>query len=147
MYFINVCVLHQLTNFLLGWFPFRAIVFMYNLPNHSSNASVRMTEAVLVSIYNGSIQFWNDSAITDVNPELTFPYKRIFPLARQSKSGSTKVVTMAFSAFSTAWNNSYHVFDKKDGWPDNVIKWYGPASSKQLTLSHGFFQGNAIRVS
>ena len=93
-----------------------------------------MTGDILVGIYNGSVQFWNDSQIQTANPGLLLPHARILPLARGNKSGSTKVVTTAFSSFSPAWNNSYNIFDKRDKWPRDVIKWFGPDSGERFNF-------------
>ena len=86
---------------------FRAVVLAYNVPGIPD---LILSREHIVGIYNGSIQWWNDSRIVGNNRKFTFPNKRIWVVARADDSGTTEVFTSALSSFDSRWNASYGTF-------------------------------------
>ena len=86
---------------------FRAVVLAYNVPGIPD---LILSREDIVGIYNGSIQWWNDSRIVGNNRKFTFPNKRIWVVARADDSGTTEVFTSALSSFDSRWNASYGTF-------------------------------------
>lgn len=92
-----------------------AVTVIYNgkLPN-----GIVLSREVLVGIFNGTMQYWNDKAIQDINV-LLLPPVRIVPAYRSDPSGilcviscncnegTTYIFTTALSAFSQEWNDTY----------------------------------------
>lgn len=109
------------------FFIFRAVVLAYKLPGLRSD--LNMTREVVTGIYNGTIRWWNDSLIQQVNPQFTFPYKRLLVVARADKSGTTSLFTQGLSSFNNEWNNTYGSFSTSDKWIQGVIKYFGSTSS------------------
>ncbi len=81
-----------------------AVVPIYNVDGITK--TVTLDGATLVGIYNGTINKWNDPAITALNPGLNFPDATITAVHRSDGSGTTEIFTKALSAFSDEWKNS-----------------------------------------
>lgn len=103
----------------------------YNILNFGSQ-KLNLSMEQLVGIYNGSIQFWNDSSFSANNPSGMFPNAKIVVIARADKSGSTELFTSALCAVDQNWNTTYGAFSQGiDGngnpyhWNANAITYYG----------------------
>ncbi|MBE9391240.1 substrate-binding domain-containing protein [Fervidicoccus fontis] len=48
---------------------------------------------MLAMIYNGTIEYWDDSAIKQVNPNLNLPHQKIFVVFRSDASGTQEIFT------------------------------------------------------
>ena len=53
---------------------YRAVVLAYNLPTISD---LVLSRDDIVAMYNGTLQFWNDSRLGELNPNVTFPNNSI----------------------------------------------------------------------
>jgi phosphate transport system substrate-binding protein len=62
------------------------IAVIYNLPGVDS---LQLTPETLASIFSGDITSWDDSAITDENPDANLPSSDITPVHRSDESGTT----------------------------------------------------------
>ncbi len=85
----------------------RAVVLAYNVPGLDE---LILTRADVVGIFNGSIQWWNDTRIAQSNKHAPLPRKRIKVVARSDQSGTTEIFTSALSSFDSSWNSSYGTF-------------------------------------
>ena len=84
-----------------------AEVITYNLPelDATKDPAVILDGKTLVGIYNGTINKWNDPAITALNPQIAtkLPAKQITVVHRSDGSGTTEIFTNALSSFDSAW--------------------------------------------
>jgi len=81
-----------------------SIVLAYNIPG-VNNGQLRLTPEVLVAIYQGQIQLWNDPRIVSINPGVTLPRLPIMPVYRADGSGTTWIFTQYLSRVSAAWRD------------------------------------------
>lgn len=80
-----------------------AVVPAYNIPGVTGE--VKFTPQALAGIFLGKITSWNDSAITSVNPGMTFPNEPILVIHRSDGSGTTFIFTDYLSKVSPDWQN------------------------------------------
>ena len=103
----------------------RPISIAYNVPEisgsadtagtvkSSSTGNLNLTRENVVGIFNGSIQWWNDTLLTTDNPRLADVPQRIIVTVRQDGSGTTSIFTRALAAFSKKWMyNRFLSFDQ-----------------------------------
>ncbi len=84
------------------------VAFTYNIEGiTASDPALVLDRNTLVGIFSGTIKTWNDPAIVALNPGLAakLPAKAITAAHRSDGSGTTEIVTNAFSAFSADWKN------------------------------------------
>lgn len=86
----------------------------------------------MVSIYNGSIIWWDDESLIFTNPSIPLPHEKIRVVARSDKSGSTEIFTRFLSSVSEEWSNYIGVFSegldenkKPMFWNSSIIHLYG----------------------
>ncbi len=77
-----------------------AVVPTYNLPG---NPELRFTPDVLVDIFLGKIQKWNDPRIAKINPSVKLPEQDIIVVHRADGSGTTFIWVDYFSKVSKEW--------------------------------------------
>ncbi len=75
----------------------------YNIPGVS--AELNFTQKALAGIYLGTIQKWNDPAITSANPGVNLPANDIVVVHRSDGSGTTYIFTDFLSKASDDWKN------------------------------------------
>ncbi len=75
----------------------------YNLPSLSTSTHLKFTGPVIADIYLGKITFWDDPAITALNPGVTLPHQAITVVHRSDGSGTTSIFTHYLSAVSPEW--------------------------------------------
>jgi phosphate transport system substrate-binding protein len=83
-----------------------AVVPIYNVEGLTSDdPALILSREVLVGIYDGTINTWNDPAIVALNPSLTdkLPKTGITAVHRSDGSGTTEIFTKALSSFSPEW--------------------------------------------
>ncbi len=68
-----------------------AVVVVYNLPGVTE--PLNLTGEVLARIYKGEIQYWDDPAISRLNPSVNLPHEEIVAVHRSDSSGTTQVFT------------------------------------------------------
>eukprot|EP01135_Chromosphaera_perkinsii_P002540 Nk52_evm56s224 gene=Nk52_evmTU56s224 len=96
-----------------------AIVFIFNIPGiTTSDPKLILSRDVVASIFLGTITKWNDNAIIALNPSLSskLPNNDIQVVVRADGSGTTEILTRAFSSFSTTWKSSVG-FGSTVTWP------------------------------
>lgn len=79
-----------------------SVVPTYNLPSIND---LKLTMGVINKIYTGSITFWNDPAISALNPDKTLPKLPIVPIYRADGSGTTFIWTSAMKK-AGGWNDA-----------------------------------------
>lgn len=80
-----------------------AVAIPYNLPGVP--AGLKLTPAVLTSIFMGQIKTWNDAQITALNPGLKLPAQTITVAYRSDSSGTTSVFTEYLAKVSVDWKS------------------------------------------
>jgi phosphate transport system substrate-binding protein len=77
------------------------VAISYHL--HGISAPLKFTGALLASIYLGTITWWDDPAIQQLNPGTVLPHVAIQVLHRSDGSGTTAIFTHYLAAISPAW--------------------------------------------
>ncbi len=91
-----------------------AITVAYNLPGVP--AHIDLTGPVVAQIFMGNITNWNDTAITSLNPGVTFPNTTIIPVHRADSSGTTYAFSDYLSHISPTFKQMYGT-NKQINWP------------------------------
>ncbi len=78
------------------------VVPVFNLPGIKAG-ELKLTAAMLVGIFNGSISSWNDRDIQALNPELKLPKLLIQRVVRAEDSGTTAGFTEYLSKVDADW--------------------------------------------
>lgn len=77
-----------------------AVVVVYNLP---SVENLKLDGETLAKIFMGEIEYWDDPAIKQLNPEVNLPHEKILVVHRSDSSGTTKIFTTYLSLVSDEW--------------------------------------------
>ncbi len=77
-----------------------AVVVVYNLPDVEN---LKLDGETLAKIFMGEIEYWDDLAIKQLNPEINLPHEKILVVHRSDSSGTTKIFTMYLSLVSNEW--------------------------------------------
>ncbi|MGC2289976.1 MAG: phosphate ABC transporter substrate-binding protein PstS [Thermoplasmata archaeon] len=95
-----------------------AVAVIFNLPgvNFHLGDSLNVTGAVLAEIYLGTISWWNNTAITSLNPGVTLPVQQIAVYHRSDGSGTSYAFTQFLSDSSTTWKSTISYGTLPD-WP------------------------------
>lgn len=64
---------------------------------------LKLTGDILANIYLGKVTQWNDKAITDLNPGLALPNRKIIVVRRADGSGTSFVFTSYLNKVSADW--------------------------------------------
>lgn len=99
---------------------FGAVTISYNVPGVETG--LKLDGEIIANIYLGKITKWNDSAITELNPDANLPDMKISPVYRSDESGTTAQFTEFLSAVSAEWA-------EKIG-SDKTVKWPTGTGSK-----------------
>ncbi|WP_027283719.1 phosphate ABC transporter substrate-binding protein PstS [Rubritepida flocculans] len=96
----------QLTERNLLQFPtvMGSVVLSVNIPGVADNA-LRLTPELIIEIFFGRVQFWNDPRIVELNRELRLPRLPVSVGYRADGSGTTWVWTTYLSRISEEWRN------------------------------------------
>lgn len=86
----------------------------YNVPGNEGG--IRMTGPVLADIYLGNITYWDDAAISRLNPTLRLPHQKIFVAHRSDGSGTTYIFSDYLAKVSNEWRQRVGV-GKSLAWP------------------------------
>ena len=81
-----------------------SVVLIVNLPGVQDN-QLRLTPEVLVELFLGRIQRWNDPKLAELNRDVRLPNVPVAPVYRADASGTTFVFTTYLSRASDAWKN------------------------------------------
>jgi len=105
---------------------------IYNIPGFSG--TLNLTADVLAKIYLGQIQYWDDPAIQQLNPNYHFPHQKIIAVHRSDGSGTTYIFTYWLYISSTAWKNSNVSYGFTVNWPvDSLGNGLGGKGSDGVT--------------
>ena len=103
----------------------------YNL-NINPAYHLNLTMDLIVGIFNGTVKFWNDSEIIEINQNVNLPNSSIRVITRADESGSTEIFTSALSVYSAEWNVTYGTFSEgldidevPVHWNPDVVSLYG----------------------
>jgi phosphate transport system substrate-binding protein len=102
-----------------------AVTLAYNLPDITGG--LNLSGQVIANIFLGAITYWNDSAITTLNPGTTLPNHAITTVHRSDGSGTTNIFTRYLSNVSLTWNNTVGF--------GTSVQWPAPAGSNALGAS------------
>jgi len=90
-----------------------AVVVAYNLPGINE---LKLSREVLVDIFMGDIEYWDDEAIKQMNPDADLPHEKIKVIHRSDSSGTTAIFTTYLSLISEKWANDVGAGKTVD-WP------------------------------
>jgi len=79
------------------------VVPIYNLPG-ISNLNLNMS--LIVQMYQGRINFWNDPQIAALNPNVNLPRVAIVPIYRADGSGTTFIWTGGMRDSNSGWTDA-----------------------------------------
>lgn len=68
-----------------------------------ANGQLKLSRDVLSRIFLGEIKYWNDKAITSLNPGLRLPKQKITVVHRADSSGTSFIFTNYLSKISATW--------------------------------------------
>lgn len=85
-----------------------AVFVAYNVPG-LNDAHLRFSAPVLARIYDGTIRYWDDARILELNREFAakLPHRAIVKVRRYEGSGDTFIFTQYLSAGDEAWAKRY----------------------------------------
>ncbi len=93
-----------------------SIVLAYNIPGVKDGA-LKLSEKAVAGIFSGKITYWDDAAITSVNPDITLPHEKLTVAVRADKSGTT----YNFTYYLSKLDDKAFKASKKPNWKGNVV--------------------------
>jgi phosphate transport system substrate-binding protein len=106
----------------------------YNVPGlRPAGTHLKLNGKILALMYQGTIQYWNDSRIAAINPGVTLPHTRVVPLHRADSSGDTFLFTSYLSTQDAAW-------DRVTGY-GTTVNWPLVAGARAETKNTGMVAG------
>ncbi|MEM1897129.1 MAG: phosphate ABC transporter substrate-binding protein PstS [Ignisphaera sp.] len=94
-----------------------AVVVVYNVPEIKGH-NLKLTGEVIAKIYRGEIEYWDDPAIKELNPDIAniLPRKQIIAVHRSDSSGTTEIFTIFLNkAAPNIWDKD--LVGKVVNWP------------------------------
>ena len=77
-----------------------AVAIVFNVPNVDE---LKLSRDVLVDIFLGKIEYWDDERIKRLNPDKKLPHEKIIVVHRSDSSGTTEIFTTFLSIISEEW--------------------------------------------
>jgi phosphate transport system substrate-binding protein len=74
----------------------------YNLPGLNMD-HLKFSGPALAGIYSGTIKFWDDPALKELNPGVKLPHEQIIPVHRTDGSGDTFIFSQYLSFSTPSW--------------------------------------------
>lgn len=93
------------------------VTVSYNIPG--VDTGLKLTGSVIADIFMGTINKWNDPAITKLNPGVTLPGQTIVVAHRSDGSGTTYAFSDYLSKVSSTWDSKMGV-GKTMPWPVGI---------------------------
>jgi len=99
-----------------------AVAVIFNLPGVSFHLgdSLNLTGQVLAGIYNGTISWWNNTAITSLNPGVSLPLVQISVWHRSDGSGTSYAYSQFLSDSSSTWKSTIG-YGTLPAWPKTPV--------------------------
>jgi phosphate transport system substrate-binding protein len=110
-----------------------AVVIAYNLPGVEK---LKLTPAVLESIFLGNIKKWNDDAIRNINPGISLPDLNITVVYRSDGSGTTYIFSDYMSKVSSVWAGKIGT-GKALNWPAGIGAKGNPGVAGTISQTKG----------
>ena len=82
-----------------------AVAIAYNLVTLGAGQQLKLTGPVLANIYLKNITYWDDPAISGLNPGINLPHAAIAVVHRSDSSGTSYIFTNYLSQVSQQWSN------------------------------------------
>jgi phosphate transport system substrate-binding protein len=95
-----------------------AVAITYNLPALGT-VQLKLTGQVLANIYLKNILYWDDPAITNLNPGITLPHTAIAVVHRSDSSGTSFIFTNYLSKISQQWASQIG-YGTTVNWPGDI---------------------------
>ncbi len=94
-----------------------AVVVAYNV---KGIGELKLSNEILVGIFIGDIEYWDNNSIKNLNPNANLPHEKIIVIHRSDASGTTEIFTTYLSLISEKWKNKVGAGKTVD-WPtDNM---------------------------
>jgi len=93
-----------------------AVVITYNVPG---DPAIKLTPSLIVDIFLGRIEKWNDKRILDVNPGVQLPDMNIATVHRSDGSGTTAIFSDYLAKVSAEWKERVGA-GKSLNWPNGL---------------------------
>ena len=93
-----------------------AVVITYNVPG---DPAIKLTPSLIIDIFLGRIEKWNDKRILDVNPGAQLPDMNIATVHRSDGSGTTAIFSDYLSKVSAEWKERVGA-GKSLNWPNGL---------------------------
>ncbi|KAJ3097895.1 Phosphate-binding protein PstS 1 [Phlyctochytrium planicorne] len=95
------------------------LAIVHNTPD--IKGQLVLTGDILGRIFCGNITWWNDTALTALNPNIVFPKDMIYVAARDDSSGTTQLFTTYLSNSSPTFKTAIGV-SSQPKWPSSFVK-------------------------
>jgi phosphate transport system substrate-binding protein len=107
-----------------------AVAVIFNLPGVSFHLgdSLNLTGPILAEIYMGTISWWNNTAITSINPGVSLPVAQISVWHRSDGSGTSYAFSQFLSDSSSTWKSTIG-YGTLPAWPKTPVGGGGKGSS------------------
>jgi phosphate transport system substrate-binding protein len=96
-----------------------AVAIAYNLVTLGAGQQLKLTGPVLANIYLKNITYWDDAAISGLNPGLNLPHAAIAVVHRSDSSGTSYIFTNYLSQVSQQWSTQVGTATSVN-WPGDV---------------------------
>ena len=93
-----------------------AVVLTYNVPG---DPAIKLTSNVIIDIFLGRIEKWNDKRIRDINPGVNLPDMNIATVHRSDGSGTTAIFSDYLAKVSAEWKERVGA-GKSLNWPNGL---------------------------
>jgi phosphate transport system substrate-binding protein len=86
---------------------------MYHIPSLNTSTHLKLTGPVVAGMYSGTIRYWDDAKIRQLNTGLKLPHQPILLIRRSDSSGDTFLFTQFLNKTSPNWTQ----FGTSVSWP------------------------------
>jgi phosphate transport system substrate-binding protein len=87
----------------------------YNIPG-LNDQHLKFSGLLLSAIYGGTVKYWDDPMLAELNPGVKLPHQAIIPIHRSDGSGDTFIFTQFLSSSTPAWSSATG-FGTTVNWP------------------------------
>jgi len=109
-----------------------AVVVAYNIPGVEK---LKFSRDVLAGVFMGTIEYWDDSRIMELNPDAQLPHEKIRVIHRSDSSGTTAIFTTYLSIINETWAKNVGS-GKNVNWPvDSMGRGIGAKGNPGVVMS------------